>query len=228
MDKKVLVLVGANSAIGKEVAEILKNDYDIITLSRSDNPIAFAKEHINWSAETTDTIKLSEVIDGLVYLPGTINLRPFNRIKDEEFLNDININFLGAVRIIRQALPGLLKSPIASVVGISTVAVKTGMSFHSSISSAKGALESLIRSLAAEYAGKIRFNGVAPSLTDTPLSAKLLSTDEKKANLAKNNPMNMIGQPKDIAEAVAFLITEKSKWVTGQIISVDGGMGIIK
>lgn len=224
---KSLVLVGGSSAIGKATAEILKSDYDIFVLSRNEELLNSTDAHF-WVPTEGNLAPLPEKIDGLVYLPGTINLKPFNRLKDEDFLIDYNVNFLCAVRIIRQALPKLLKSEIASVVAISTVAARTGMNFHTSISSAKGALESLIISLAAEYAGKIRFNAVAPSLTDTPLSSKFLTNDEKRANLAKNNPMNKIGKAEEVAEAIAFLISQKSSWINGQIIAVDGGMGNLK
>jgi NAD(P)-dependent dehydrogenase (short-subunit alcohol dehydrogenase family) len=115
----------------------------------------------------------------------------------------------------------------AAIVLFSTVAVQTGLPFHASIASAKGAVEGLTRSLAAELAPKIRVNAVAPSLTDTPLAAQLLSSDDKRSASAKRHPLKRIGTPEDIANTALFLLEDSSAWMTGQIIGVDGGLGTV-
>jgi NAD(P)-dependent dehydrogenase (short-subunit alcohol dehydrogenase family) len=164
-----------------------------------------------------------------VYCPGTINLKPFHRISIADFKQEMEVNFYGAIRLLQACLKGLKKSNCPSVVLYSTVAVQTGMGFHAGIASAKGAIEGLTRSLAAEWApNKIRVNAIAPSLTETPLASALLSTPEKKEASDKRHPLGRVGKPEDIAEATVFLLSEKSSWMTGQILHLDGGMSHLK
>lgn len=171
---------------------------------------------------------LEDTIDGLVYFPGTINLKPFARLTEKDFVTDYEINALGAVAFVQTYLPQLKKSESASIVFISTVAASTGLSFHSSISMAKAALEGLTKALAAELAPLIRVNCVAPSLLDTPLGEKFINTPEKLEASQKRNPLKKIGTALDLANAIDFLLSEKSSWITGQILAVDGGMNHLK
>jgi NAD(P)-dependent dehydrogenase (short-subunit alcohol dehydrogenase family) len=172
---------------------------------------------------------LPEQLHGLVYSVGSINLKPFNRLTEDDFLNDYRLNVLGAVKTIQQALKPLKSAGAASVVLISSVAARTGMGFHASIASAKNAVEGLALSLAAELAPqKIRVNVVAPSLTDTPLAGTLLNTPEKKEASAKRHPLGAYGEPEDISAMIGFLLADESTWMTGQVIGIDGGMGKIK
>jgi NAD(P)-dependent dehydrogenase (short-subunit alcohol dehydrogenase family) len=140
----------------------------------------------------------------------------------------MSINFFGAVKIIQACLKNLKKAESPSIVLFSTVAVQNGMPFHSGISGAKGAIEGLTRSLAAEFAPKIRVNAIAPSIIDTPLAEKLLGNDEKKLASANRHPLKQIGDVDDISNAVEFLLSEKSKWMTGEILHIDGGMNSIR
>jgi NAD(P)-dependent dehydrogenase (short-subunit alcohol dehydrogenase family) len=172
---------------------------------------------------------LPEVIDGLVYCPGTINLKPFHRFTIEDFQKDYNVNVLGAVRVLQACMKGLKKSDSAAVVLFSTVAVGIGLGFHSSISSAKGAVEGLAKSLAAEWApNKIRVNVVAPSLTDTPLAGQLLGTEDKKEASNKRHPLGRYGQPEDIALAAIYLLSDNASWMTGQVLHLDGGLSSLR
>jgi NAD(P)-dependent dehydrogenase (short-subunit alcohol dehydrogenase family) len=163
-----------------------------------------------------------------VYCPGSINLRPFERIKPADFEADFKLQVTGAIKVLQLVLPRLKKSANASIVLFSTVAVQSGLPFHTQVSISKGAIEGLTRALAAEYAPKIRVNCIAPSLTDTPLAASLLNTDQKKEANALRHPLKRVGTTEDIANMAAFLLSDKSSWITGQILHVDGGMSAIK
>ena len=226
MQGKNIVIIGGNSGIGKASAELLQElGANVFLFSKSGEGTA----KLNAESDFSEIPGLPEVIDGLVYCPGTINLKPFHRISIDDFHREMEVNFFGAVRVLQACLKGLKKSSEASVVMFSTVAVQTGMGFHSGIASAKGAIEGLTRSLAAEWApSKIRVNAIAPSLTETPLATSLLSTPEKKEASDKRHPLGRIGTPRDIAEATIFLLSPKSSWMTGQILHIDGGMSSLK
>ena len=229
---KTILIIGGTSGIGAELVRQLEaENASVITASRQETA-KHGGTHIFWDA--TDVASdlsalLPEQLDGLVYCPGSINLRPFARISDAEFLNDFELNVMGAIRAIRQSINALKRAGEASVVLYSTVAASQGMNFHASVATSKRALEGLSLSLAAEYANSnIRFNVIAPSLTDTPLAAALLSSPEKIEASNKRHPLGRIGQPNDIAGATLFLLSEASSWMTGQILAVDGGLSSIK
>ena len=226
MRGKNIVLVGGNSGIGKAVAaQLQENGATIFSYSRTGEGTAA----VDFSTDFEELQGLPEIIDGVVYCPGTINLKPFHRISIADFKQEMEVNFYGAIRLLQACLKGLKKSSSPSVVLYSTVAVQTGMGFHAGIASAKGAVEGLTRSLAAEWApNKIRVNAIAPSLTETPLASALLSTPEKKEASDKRHPLGRVGRPEDIAEATVFLLSEKSSWMTGQILHLDGGMSHLK
>ena len=169
-----------------------------------------------------------EEIHGLAYCPGSINLKPFHRFKEEEFLEDFKLQVLGATKVIKLLLPNIKKSEDASILLFSTIAVQSGYSFHSQVSISKGAIEGLTRSLAAELSPVVRVNALAPALTNTNLSSRFLNTEEKLNLQSEKNPLKKIGEAKDIAEAAEFLLTPSSSWVTGQIIHIDGGDSVIK
>ena len=228
------LIVGGTSGIGLELTtELLNQGHTVYVVSRtkrnlpdSDNLI-----FIEGDASTKEftLAGLPDVLHGVAYCPGSINLKPFNRFTDDDFLAEYNLNVLGAVRTLRQTVNALKAAQGASVVLFSTVAAQTGMPFHASIASAKAAVEGLARSLAAEYAAaNIRFNCIAPSLTDTPLAEKLLSTPEKREASAKRHPLNKVGTPADMAQAALYLLSPQSGWVTGQTLAVDGGMAKLR
>ena len=182
-------------------------------------------EVVNGVLDETD---LPAAIDGLVYCPGSINLKPFTRIKPQDFVADYELQVVGAIKLIQQLLPKLKASSAASIVLFSTVAVGVGFPFHSQVSASKGAVEGLTKALAAEFAPTIRVNCIAPSLTDTPLANRFVSTADKKAANGNRHPLKRIGTPQDITNMVTFLCSEQSSWMTGQILHVDGGMSTLK
>ncbi|MDT3401437.1 SDR family NAD(P)-dependent oxidoreductase [Mucilaginibacter terrae] len=231
---KNYLIAGAASAIGTILLKSLSaKGANIYAMSRQDSTewpddIHYMPADVSKPVDGLAAF-LPQQLHGLVYCAGSINLKPFARLTDDDFMNDYLINTLGAIRVIRQALPKLKASGNASVVLISSVAAQTGMAYHTSISTAKGALEGFALALAAEVANQqIRVNVVAPSLTDTPLASALLSSDEKKEASNKRHPLGRYGQPGDISNAIEFLLSENSGWVTGQVLPVDGGMGKLK
>ena len=228
---KTYLLAGASSAISLSTCQLLQSaGHQVIGLSTK-SPGGHAYDQYFQVAEYSKNQlpELSQPIDGLVYFPGTINLKPMHRITEEEYLMEFKINALGAVSVIQHYLQNLKNAPpTPSIVLISTVAVAQGMNFHTSISMAKGAVEGLTLALAAELAPTIRVNAVAPSLTASPLSEKLINTPEKLEASSKRHPLRRIGQPEDIAHAIFFLLGEQSSWVTGQILPVDGGMSSLR
>ena len=222
-------IFGGSKGIGYAVAEQLLNEgHSVWVYSRSGTGPSGSISMV-WDSETDhQPADLPQELHGVVYAPGSINLKPFRGLKLEDFQKDLSVNFFGAVKALQACLPSLKLAPAASVVLFSTVAVAQGMPFHASIASAKGAIEGLVRSLAAELAPSIRVNAVAPSLVNTPLAARLLSTPEKIEASGKRHPLQRVGEPSDIANAVAFLLNPANSWITGQILSVDGGMSSLK
>ena len=219
MKKKTLV-IGGTKGIGKAITEVL-SDHECFIVSRSESVLP---NHFMVDAQTGDLPEI-DGLTGLVYCPGSINLKPFHRLTQEDFIDDYQKNVLGAVRVLQFYFRTLKKNQ-GSVVLFGTVASQQGMPFHASIAAAKGGLESLARSLAAEWAPNIRVNVVNPSLTDTPLAEALLSTEQKRENAAQRHPLKKIGSPHDIAKAAVFCL--ENDWITGQTIGVDGGMSSVR
>lgn len=228
---KNVLIIGASSGIGKVVAlQLAKQEIRVFgtynhTESASTDNIEF--HYLNVLEDELDLSFVPDELHGLVYCPGSINLKPFHRIKPAEFAEDLQLQTIGAVKVIQQVLPKL-KSGKGSIVLFSTVAVQQGFNFHAQVAVSKGAIEGLTRALAAEFAPTVRVNCVAPSLTDTPLAEKLLNSDQKREANAERHPLKRIGTSQDIANAAAFLLSEDSSWMTGQIMKVDGGMSAIK
>lgn len=219
MEKKTLI-IGGTKGIGKAILEELSG-HECFVISRSESTLS---NHFMVDA-LTDELPEIDGLTGIVYCPGSINLKPFHRLTQDDFLDDYQKNVLGAVRVLQFYFRTLKKNK-GSVVLFGTVASQQGMPFHASIAAAKGGLEALARSLAAEWAPSIRVNTVNPSLTDTPLAEALLSTDQKRENAAQRHPLKKIGTPKDIAKAAVFCL--ENDWVTGQSIGVDGGMSSVR
>jgi NAD(P)-dependent dehydrogenase (short-subunit alcohol dehydrogenase family) len=227
---KNILLIGGSYGIGYEIAKELQNDHTIFIASRTNENLSNLKvTHIPFDAATDvfDSSKLPDCIDGLVYCPGTINLRPFRGLKLETFESDMQLNFFSMVKVIQSILPQLTASDQSSIVLFSSVAASTGMPFHTSVAAAKGAIEGFAKALAAEYAPKIRVNVIAPSLTDTPLADKFLNNDEKREKSALRHPLKRVGTTQDIAQMASFLLDDKSSWISGQVYNVDGGMSTL-
>lgn len=230
---KNYLIIGGSSGIGKALVNTLADQNEQVFATFNENTAVEEAVNIKFHSlnvldEALDLSFLPDQLDGLVYCPGSINLKPFARLKPKAFVQDFELQVVGAIKVIQAVLPRLKKSESAAIVLFSTVAVQHGFNFHSQVSTSKGALEGLTRALAAEFAPKIRVNCIAPSLTDTPLASKLLSTADKKAANAQRHPLKKIGQAEDLAQMAAFLLSDKAGWVSGQVIAVDGGMSTLK
>ncbi|WP_339866017.1 SDR family oxidoreductase [uncultured Algoriphagus sp.] len=230
---KNYLIVGGSSGIGKSLANKLVEEGHKVFATYYEYAVEEARKnitynHLNVMDEVLDLSFLPDQLDGIAYCPGSINLKPFARIKPEDFQADFSLQVVGAIKVLQAIAPRLKTSENASVVFFSTVAVKVGFNFHSQVAASKGAIEGLTRSLAAEWAPQIRVNCIAPSITDTPLASKLLGTDEKKEANAQRHPLKKIGTPEDIAAMAAFLLSDQSSWMTGQILNLDGGLSSIK
>ncbi|NIJ44757.1 NAD(P)-dependent dehydrogenase (short-subunit alcohol dehydrogenase family) [Wenyingzhuangia heitensis] len=226
------LIIGASSGIGKATASLLaKEGHNVIGTYNTTNPTNITGVdfyQLNILDNTLDLHFLPESLDGVVYCPGSINLLPFARIKPQDFLDDYNLQVIGAIKTIQTCLKVLKKGTNPSIVLFSTVAVQHGFNFHTQVAASKGAIEGLTKSLAAELSPTIRVNCIAPSITQTALASKLLSSDAKLEANAQRHPLKKVGQAIDIAHMVAFLTSEKANWITGQIIGVDGGMSTLK
>tara|TARA_B100000683_G_scaffold170442_1_gene164179 strand:+ start:2892 stop:3584 length:693 start_codon:yes stop_codon:yes gene_type:complete len=225
------LVIGGSSGIGKALTEnLLINGHNVFATYNNnilENKNNLSVHHLNVENDF-DLEFLPDRLDGIVYCPGLISLKPFRRLNIEDLTRDLNIQVFGLVKVIQKAYSNLRKSQDASIVAFSTVAVQKGFNFHSQVAISKGAIEGLIRSLAAEFAPKIRVNAIAPSLTDTPLASDLINSEEKRASNAEKHPLKRLGTAEDIANTASFLLSSESSWMTGQVLSVDGGMSSIK
>ena len=227
--KKNIVIIGGNSGIGGALAQQLAPSDNLYVISREPEPTAGVTSiAADVLSDDIPVDQLPDEIHGLVYCPGSINLRPFKGLKTEAFQNDFEINVLGAVKTLQALEKKLVAANPASVVLFSTVAVQTGMPFHASVAAAKGAVEGLTRSLAAEWAPKIRVNAIAPSLVNTPLADKFLNNEAKMEKASERHPLKRVGTSAEIAALAAFLLSDNTGWVTGQIWTADGGIGSLK
>ena len=231
MPKNYLV-AGGSSGIGLDLVKRLAGEgHQVTVVSRTNETLAGMANvhHIthDFSAEGAPALDIA-ALDGLAYCPGTINLKPFRGLKEKDFLHDYRVNVLGAISCIQAASGALKKGANPSIVLFSTVAVGQGMKYHASIAAAKGAVEGLTRSLAAEFAPDMRVNCIAPSVVDTPLATRILSNEDRKEASAKRHPLGRVGNAEDIAAMAAFLLSDQSGWMTGQILGIDGGMSALR
>jgi NAD(P)-dependent dehydrogenase (short-subunit alcohol dehydrogenase family) len=230
--EKSYLVVGGTSGIGAQIVADLhekKAAVQVWSRNRPDGGGLAGVDYVTLDVSAPlEDLTLPQQLNGIVYCPGSITLAAVNRLTDQQYLDDYTVNVLGAVRTVRAALPMLMKSDGGAIVLFSTVAARVGMPYHTSIAAAKAAVEGYARSLAAELAPKnVRVNTVAPSITDTPLAASLLS-GERRERSAKRHPLARVGLAEDMARAALYLLSDDSSWMTGQTLSIDGGMSSLR
>ncbi|MFC2109604.1 SDR family NAD(P)-dependent oxidoreductase [Bacteroidota bacterium] len=225
---KTIVIIGGSSGIGEALAHVELKKNKVICIQR--NTMKFQHENLVQFHKDVliDELPNLEQVDALVYCPGSINLKPFNRLTEQDFFNDYEINVIGAVKVVQKYLPVLKKSRTPKILLFSSVAVKIGMPYHASIAASKGAVEGLVKSLAAELAPLICVNAMAPTLTNTALASKLLRNDRLKEMNAERHPLKKYLEPEEVAEMVSFVISEKCRSISGQIFQMDCGIGTLK
>lgn len=226
---KHILIIGGSSGIGLELVKQLKDTHRVLVASRTPGPLpALGVTHLPYDVTDPESVLtgLPEQLDGLVYCPGSVNLKPFKMLGAAVFLEDLELNFLGLVRVLQPLMNRFREG--ASLVFFSSVAVGKGMPFHTSVAGSKGAIEGFARALAAEYAPALRVNVIAPSLVESPLTARLLNNDKKRELMAARHPLGRVGNPGDVARMAAFLLSDHSNWMSGQVIGVDGGISTLQ
>tara|TARA_B110000196_G_scaffold279492_1_gene259118 strand:- start:2512 stop:3198 length:687 start_codon:yes stop_codon:yes gene_type:complete len=227
---KNILIIGGSSGVGESLVKRLKANNNLISTYHK-NPQGNS-ENVNFyeydvTSDSPSNLQIPEALDSIIYCPGTINLKPFNRYTEDELIDDFKINVLGFLKILSAFKRHLLNTDNPSIVLFSSVAAQKGIAYHTQVACSKGAIESLTKTLAAELAPKIRVNAIAPSLLDTPLANKFLNSELKIKNNIERHPLKKIGEANDISSMVEFLISDNAKWITGQVINIDGGLSTL-
>ncbi|PAM93248.1 oxidoreductase [Flavobacterium sp. IR1] len=219
-----IVIIGGSRGIGSAILLQQLETKQVYNISRMAPEISHPNL-IHYSADVlNDSLPEIESIDALIYCPGSINLKPILSLSIDDFRNDFEINVIGAVKVIQHYLPALKKGTNPSIVLFSTVAVKLGMPFHASIAVAKGGVEGLVKSLGAELAPLIRINAIAPTITETSLSASILRNDRMKENMMERHPLKNYLKPQEVAQMADYLISKVAGSISGQIFQMDYGL----
>ncbi len=225
---KTIIVVGGSKGIGKAIVQKLLPTHLVINISRTEPDF----NHENLTHHTCDILKDDlpklDSADGLVYCPGSINLKPIGRLSLDDFREDFEINVLGAVKSIQTYLDILKKGEKPSIVLFSTVAAKLGMPYHASIAASKSAVEGLVKSLGAELATTLRINAIAPTVTDTDLASKLLRNEKMIENITERHPLKKFLKPEEVADMAEFLLSHKSASISGQVFELDCGIVTFK
>jgi len=225
---KTIIIVGGSKGIGNAIVTSLLSSHIVINISRTPPEITHKNlTHYNCDVLNDELPDLDQA-DGLVYCPGSINLKPINRLSLDDFKNDFEINVLGAVKSVQKYLSILKNGNKPSIILFSTVAAKLGMPFHSSVAASKAAVEGLTKSLGAELAPIIRVNAIAPTVTNTDLASKLLRNERMIDNMNERHPLKRYLEPQEVADMAMFLLSDKAASLSGQVFEMDCGIVSLK
>lgn len=231
MENAPFLIIGGTNGIGKAIAErLIGQGLPVITVGRSANAPSGVLEHVvsDVVRNGLPTDRIPERLAGMAYCPGSIVLKPLRSTTLDDLRLALEVNLIGAFRCAQATSESLKRTPCSSMLFFSSVAVGQGMPFHTAIAAAKGGVEGLVRSLAAELAPQVRVNCIAPGLTRTTLSDKLLNTPEKEKASADRHPLKRVGNVHDIAAMATLLLTPDGSWISGQVIGVDGGLSSLR
>lgn len=219
-----ILIIGGSKGIGSAILLQQLESNRVYNISRSSPDISHPNL-VHFSIDVLqDELPEIEEIDSLIYCPGSINLKPILNLSIDDFRNDFEINVIGAVKVIQKYLPVLKRGNEPSILLFSTVAAKLGMPFHASIATAKSGVEGLVKSLGAELASVVRVNAIAPTITETSLSASILRNDRMKENMIERHPMKNYLKADEVAKMANFLISESAGSISGQIFQMDYGL----
>jgi 3-oxoacyl-[acyl-carrier protein] reductase len=221
---KTIIIIGGSKGIGNAIVNELSETHKIINLSRTAPEITHTNVTHYYCDILVDDLPDIEELDGLIYCPGSINLKPVSRLSLDDFRDDFEINVIGAVKSIQKYLPQLKKGKNPSILLFSTVASKLGMPYHTSVAASKSAVEGLVKSLGAELAPTIRVNAIAPTVTNTQLASQLLRNDKMIENITERHPLKKILSPEEVAATAVFLMSDKAASFSGQIFEMDCGI----
>jgi len=219
-----ILIIGGSKGIGSAILLQQLESNRVYNISRSSPDISHPNL-VHFSIDVLqDELPEIEEIDSLIYCPGSINLKPILNLSIDDFRKDFEINVIGAVKVIQKYLPVLKRGNEPSILLFSTVAAKLGMPFHASIATAKSGVEGLVKSLGAELASVVRVNAIAPTITETSLSASILRNDRMKENMIERHPMKNYLKADEVAKMANFLISESAGSISGQIFQMDYGL----
>ncbi|MCS7064358.1 MAG: SDR family oxidoreductase [Methylacidiphilales bacterium] len=224
-----ILVVGGSRGIGAAVARGARDaGAEVVVASRTRGN--WDGEWWEWDVTREDGVQEVEGnLDGVVYCPGSVVLKPFGSLRGEVWRQEWELNVMGAVRVLQRCERALFRGEgVGSVVLVSSVAAGVGMRYHACVGTVKGAVEGLGRSLAAEWAPRVRVNVVAPSLTNTMLAGRLLETEEKRKAVAERHPLTGYNEAEDVAGMILFLLGDGARRVTGEVWRVDGGVGAVR
>lgn len=223
-----VLVVGGSHGIGHALVRQQLEHHQVISLSRTSSEIKAPNFNEYLLDVCTENLPELDSLDAIIYCPGSIQLKPISSLKENTLREDFEINVVGGYRVIRQYHRVLKKGANPSIVMFSSVAVAQGMPFHVSVAAAKGAVEGMVRTLAAEFAPTIRVNAIAPTITDTPLAAGFLRNDKMRDKMKERHPLKRILDVDEVASMASYLISDHAKSITGQIIGIDAGMSIVR
>jgi NAD(P)-dependent dehydrogenase (short-subunit alcohol dehydrogenase family) len=240
---KRVFIGGIAGGIGSAIANVLSSEnWTVGGFGRpSDNWSKFTDEHENYklfSADATDPDAVEQAfkdfneecggIDAYIHAIGSVYLKPLHMISTDDWNEVIAKNLSSAFYASKAAVNLMRRQKNGVLVLFSSVAAQAGLSNHEAIAAAKGGVEGLVRSISATYAANgIRANAIAPGLVDTPATAALTSNEQALRISERMHPVGRIGNAGEVASLAAWLVSENASWMTGQVISMDGGMGTI-
>ncbi|MHC5005119.1 MAG: SDR family NAD(P)-dependent oxidoreductase [Planctomycetota bacterium] len=236
-DRPTCIIVGATGGIGRPLcSRLAARGWGLVLAARHEDPLRETAAELGDAVVGTAALDASDAdrvaslftdhgdVTAAVNLAGSILVKPAHSTSGPELDQTIDQNIRTAFSLVRAAGRSMRRNG-GSVVLMSSCAARIGLPNHEAISAAKAAVEGLVRSAAATYApSNLRFNAVAPGLTDTPLAAAITGSEASLRASTAMHPLGRIGQPDEVARVIEFLVDPESSWITGQVLGVDGGL----